>query len=49
MNEREQQVIEAADEVLKAWEDHIGTHSRDCWKRHVACFAALVKDVLSEE
>jgi len=40
------EVIELCDEVLAEWDGYISTHYTGCWKRHVACFARLVKDVL---
>ncbi len=43
------EVIDLADEVLDLWDGHISTHYTGCYKRHVACFARLVKDVLEGE
>ena len=33
-------------EVLEIHGDHIGTHYPDCWKYHVACLAAVIRDAL---
>lgn len=49
MNEREQEAIALADEVLKEWEGHISTHYVGCHKRHVACLASLIKDALEAD
>ena len=49
MSGREERVLKAADEVLHEWEGYVSTHYRDCWKRHVACFAMLVRDILQDD
>ena len=40
--------VAACDEVLDEWEGHIGTHHAECWRYHVACFAALMRNMLTE-
>ena len=41
-------VRELAQHVIELHGDKIGTHSADCWKRHVVCFAVIVRDQLEE-
>lgn len=35
-------------EVEEAWAGHIDTHSERCWKRHTACFAAIINGLLDD-
>lgn len=42
-------IRELANQVLEVWGDHISTHYEGCWKRHVACFAAVIVGHLDEE
>lgn len=44
-----QRALDVATAVYELHADEIGTHYAGCWKRHVGCFASLIKDVLEEE
>ncbi|WP_406245810.1 hypothetical protein ACI7YT_12270 [Microbacterium sp. M] len=50
MNEREQALLEDANEVIAQWAEWSknATHHRECWKSHVSCFAERVKARLED-
>ena len=41
-------VRELAAHILVLDAGRIGTHYAGCWKRHVTCFAVIVRDQLEE-
>jgi hypothetical protein len=43
------ELLKAAELVIEDWKGHVGTHYEGCWRRHIACFAVLVKDALEGE
>lgn len=41
-------IREASNSVIEAHGKRVGTHHAGCWKRHVACFATIVRDLIEQ-
>lgn len=42
------QALQVTDEVIAAHAGIISTHYETCYKRHAACLAVLLRDILEE-
>lgn len=48
MTERFPEIEEVLDEVEFLWAGYVDTHYSDCYLRHAACLARLVREMLRD-